>query len=81
LPAPRAIESAYVFANTLDGEVQPITGTVLIGRTEWGLAASYLAPRAHLTDRHSELETDLTTARPFSLLKREGDIAFGSFHP
>ena len=48
-----------------------------------GFGSLFLAPRVRvLTDRHPKLEIEiLTTARQFSLLKREADIAIGLSRP
>jgi DNA-binding transcriptional LysR family regulator len=83
LAGAEAIESAYVFAKAAaSSEGQPITGTVRIGAPD-GFGSVFLAPRVRsLTDRHPELEIEiLTSARLFSLLKREADIAIGHSSP
>jgi DNA-binding transcriptional LysR family regulator len=83
LAGAEAIESAYVFAKTAaSSEGQTIIGTVRIGAPD-GFGSVFLAPRVRaLADRHPELEIEiLTTARPFSLLKREVDIAIAHSSP
>jgi DNA-binding transcriptional LysR family regulator len=83
LAGAEAIESAYVSAKAAaSSEGQPIIGTVRIGTPD-GFGSVFLAPRVHLlTDRHPELEIEiLTTTRPFSLLKREVDIAIAHSSP
>src|SRR6202045_5289270 len=78
-----AIESAYIFAKAAVGsEGQTIIGTVRIGAPD-GFGSVFLAPRVGaLTDRHPQLEIEiLTTTRPFSLLKREVDIAIAHSSP
>jgi DNA-binding transcriptional LysR family regulator len=78
-----AIESAYAFAKAAaSSEGQPISGTVRIGTPD-GFGSAFLAPRVRaLTDRHPQLEIEiLVTATPFSLLKREADIAIGLSSP
>src|SRR4030088_603691 len=76
LAGAEAVESAYVFAKTAaNSEGQTIIGTVRIGAPD-GFGSVFLAPRVWaLADRHPELEIEIvTTAGPFSLLKREVDI-------
>src|SRR6266478_1277292 len=83
LAGAEAIESAYVSAKAAaSSEGQPIVGTVRIGTPD-GFGSVFLAPRVQLlTDRHPELEIEiLTTTRPFSLLKREVDIAIAHSSP
>jgi DNA-binding transcriptional LysR family regulator len=83
LAGAEAIESAYVSAKAAtSSEGQPIVGTVRIGTPD-GFGSVFLAPRVRLlTDRHPELEIEiLTTTRPFSLLKREVDIAITHSSP
>src|SRR5438132_3659343 len=83
LAGAEAIESAYVSAKAAaSSEGQPIIGTVRIGAPD-GFGSVFLAPRVQLlTDRHPELEIEiLTTTRPFSLLKREVDIAIAHSSP
>src|ERR1700730_6730105 len=78
-----AIESAYVSAKAAaSSEGHPITGTVRIGAPD-GFGSVFLAPRVRtLADRHPKLEIEiLTTTRPFSLLKREVDIAIAHSSP
>ena len=78
-----AIESAYVCAKAAaSSEGQTIVGTVRIGAPD-GFGSVFLAPRVRaLTDGHPELEIEiLTTTRPFSLLKREVDIAIAHSSP
>jgi DNA-binding transcriptional LysR family regulator len=78
-----AIESAYVFAKAaVSSEGQAITGTVRIGAPD-GFGSVFLAPRVReLADRHPRLEIEiLPSARLFSLLKREADIAIGLSSP
>ena len=75
--------SAYIFAKAaVSSEGQPITGTVRIGAPD-GFGSVFLAPRVRaLTDRHPQLEIEiLPSARLFSLLKREADIAIGLSSP
>jgi DNA-binding transcriptional LysR family regulator len=83
LAGTEAVESAYVFAKTAaNSEGQTIIGTVRIGAPD-GFGSVFLAPRARaLVDRHPELEIEiLTTAGPFSLLKREVDIYIAHSSP
>jgi DNA-binding transcriptional LysR family regulator len=83
LAGAEAIESAYVSAKAAaSSEGQTISGTVRIGAPD-GFGSLFLAPRLRvLTDRHPKLEIEIiTTARPFSLLKREADIAIGLSRP
>jgi DNA-binding transcriptional LysR family regulator len=83
LTGAEAIESAYVCAKTAAGsDGQTICGTVRIGAPD-GFGNVFLAPRVRaLTDRHSQLEIEiLASARLFSLLKREADIAIGHSSP
>ena len=83
LAGTEAVESAYVFAKTAaNSEGQTIIGTVRIGAPD-GFGSVFLAPRARaLADRHLELEIEiLTTAGPFSLLKREVDIYIAHSSP
>ena len=83
LAGAEAIESAYVSAKAAaSSEGHPITGTVRIGAPD-GFGSVFLAPRVRaLTDRHPQLEIEiLTTTRPFSLLKREVDIAIAHSSP
>jgi DNA-binding transcriptional LysR family regulator len=78
-----ALESAYVFAKAAaSSEGQTIIGTVRIGAPD-GFGSVFLAPRVRsLTDRHPQLEIEiLPSARLFSLLKREADIAIGLSSP
>ena len=78
-----AIESAYVCATAAaSSDGQTISGTVRIGAPD-GFGNVFLAPRVRaLTDRHPELEIEiLASARLFSLLKREADIAIGHSSP
>ncbi len=78
-----AIESAYVFAKAAaSSEGRTIIGTVRIGAPD-GFGSIFLAPRVRvLTKRHPGLEIEiLTTTRPFSLLKREVDIAIAHSSP
>jgi len=83
LAGAEAIESAYVFARAAaSSEGQTINGTVRIGAPD-GFGSVFLGPRVRvLTDRHPELAIEiLTTTRPFSLLKREVDIAIAHSSP
>jgi len=83
LACAEAIESAYVCAKAAaSSERQAIGGTVRIGTPD-GFGSVFLAPRLRtLTDRHPELRIEiLTTTRPFSLLKREVDIAIAHSSP
>jgi molybdate transport repressor ModE-like protein len=83
LAGAEAIESAYVSAKgAASSEGQTIIGTVRVGAPD-GFASVFLAPRVRaLTDRHSQLEIEiLPSARLFSLLKREADIAIGLSSP
>ena len=83
LAGAEAIESAYVSAKAAaSSEGQPIIGTVRIGAPD-GFGSVFLAPRVRaLIDRHPKLEIEiLTTTRPFSLLKREVDIAIAHSSP
>ncbi len=83
LAGAEAIESAYVSAKAgANSEGQPIIGTVRIGAPD-GFGSVFLAPRVRaLTDRHRKLEVEiLPSARVFSLLKREADIAIGLSSP
>src|ERR1700736_3269521 len=83
LAAAETIESAYVFAKgAANSEGQTIIGTVRIGAPD-GFGSVFLAPRVRaLADRHPELQIEiLTTTRPFSLLKREVDIAIAHSSP
>ena len=83
LAGAQAIESAYVSAKAAaSSEGQPIIGTVRVGTPD-GFGSVFLAPRLRaLVDRHPELEIEiLTTTRPFSLLKREVDIAIAHSSP
>jgi DNA-binding transcriptional LysR family regulator len=83
LAGAEAIESAYVFAKAAaSSEGQPISGKVRIGTPD-GFGSVFLAPRVRtLTDRRPQLEIEiLVTATPFSLLKREADIAIGLSSP
>ena len=78
-----AIESAYVCAKAaVSSEGQTISGLVRIGAPD-GFGNVFLAPRVRiLTDRHPELEIEiLASARLFSLLKREADIAIAHSSP
>ena len=77
LTGAEAMESAYVLAKAASGsEGQPISGTVRIGAPD-GFGSVFLAPRVQaLIDRHPKLEIEiLPSARLFSLLKREAEIA------
>jgi DNA-binding transcriptional LysR family regulator len=79
LAGAEAIESPYVSAKAAaSSEGQPIIGTVRIGAPD-GFGSVFLAPRVQaLTDRHPQLEIEIIpSARLFSLLKREADIAIG----
>jgi DNA-binding transcriptional LysR family regulator len=82
LAGAEATESAYASAKAAaSSEGQTISGTVRISTPDgFGL---FLAPRVRvLTDRHPKLEIEiLATARQFSLLKREADIAIGLSRP
>jgi DNA-binding transcriptional LysR family regulator len=81
--AAEAIESAYASAKAAaSSEGQTIGGTVRIGTPD-GFGSLFLAPRVRvLTDRHPKLEIEiLATARQFSLLKREANIAIGLSRP
>jgi DNA-binding transcriptional LysR family regulator len=72
-------ESAYASTKAAaSSEGQTIGGTVRIA-TPGGFGSLFLAPRVRvLIDRHPKLEIEfLVTARQFSLLKREADIAIG----
>ena len=83
LAGAEAIESAYVFAKAAaSSEGQTISGLVRIGAPD-GFGNVFLAPRVRiLTDRHPELEIEiLASPRPFSLLKREADIAIAHSSP
>ena len=83
LAGTEAVESAYIFAKTAaSSEGRTITGTVRIGAPD-GFGSVFLAPRVRvLADRHPKLEIEiLTTTRPFSLLKREVDIAIAHSSP
>ena len=83
LAGAEAIESAYASAKAAaNSEGQTIGGTVRIGTPD-GFGSLFLAPRVRiLTDRHPKLQIEiLVTARPFSLLKREADIAIGLSMP
>jgi DNA-binding transcriptional LysR family regulator len=78
-----AIESAYVFVKAAaSSEGQPISGTVRIGTPD-GFGSVFLTPRMRaLIERHPKLEIEiLATATPFSLLKREADIAIDLSSP
>ena len=78
-----ALESAYLFAQAAaSSEGQTITGTVRIGAPD-GFGSVFLAPRVRaLTDRHPQLEIEIIpSARLFSLLKREAEIAIGLSSP
>jgi DNA-binding transcriptional LysR family regulator len=77
LAGAEAIESAYASAKAAaSSEGQTISGTVRIGTPD-AFGSLFLAPRVRvLTDRHPKLEIEmLVTARQFSLLKGEADIA------
>jgi DNA-binding transcriptional LysR family regulator len=77
LAGAEAMESAYVLSRAASGsEGQPISGTVRIGAPD-GFGSVFLAPRVQaLIDRHPKLEIEiLPSARLFSLLKREAEIA------
>jgi DNA-binding transcriptional LysR family regulator len=83
LTGAEAIESAYVCAKAaVSSEGQTISGLVRIGAPD-GFGNVFLAPRVRiLTDRHPELEIEiLASARLFSLLKREADIAISHSSP
>jgi DNA-binding transcriptional LysR family regulator len=83
LAGAESIESAYVSAKAAaSSDGQPIIGTVRIGAPD-GFGSVFLAPRVRaLTDRHPELEIEiLPSARLFSLLKREAEIAIGLSSP
>jgi DNA-binding transcriptional LysR family regulator len=83
LAGAEAMESAYVFAKAAaSSEGETIIGTVRIGAPD-GFGNVFLAPRVRaLTDRHPKLEVEmLPSARLFSLLKREADIAIGLSRP
>jgi DNA-binding transcriptional LysR family regulator len=83
LAGAEAIESAYVCATAaVSSEGQTISGMVRIGAPD-GFGNVFLAPRVRtLTDRHPQLEIEiLASARPFSLLKREADIAISHLSP
>jgi DNA-binding transcriptional LysR family regulator len=83
LSAAGDLESAYVLAKAAACcEGQPISGTVRIGAPD-GFGNVFLASRVRaLTDRHPELEIEiLASAREFSLLKREADIAISHSSP
>ena len=76
-------QSAYASAKAgANNERQTIGGTVRIGTPD-GFGSLFLAPRMRvLTDRHPNLEIEMiVTARQFSLLKREADIAIGLSRP
>src|SRR6516165_2771509 len=78
-----ALESAYLFAQAAaSSEGQTITGTVRIGAPD-GFGSVFLAPRVRaLTDRHPQLEIEIIpSARLFSLLKREAEIAIALSSP
>jgi DNA-binding transcriptional LysR family regulator len=66
----------------VSSEGRTISGTVRIGTPD-GFGNLFLASRVRvLTDRHPKLEIEiLATRRPFSLLKREADIAIGLSRP
>jgi DNA-binding transcriptional LysR family regulator len=83
LAGAEAIESAYVSAKaTASSEGQPIIGRVRIGAPD-GFGSVFLAPRVRaLADRYPRLEIEiLPSARLFSLLKREAEIAIGLSSP
>ena len=83
LAGAEATESAYASAKAAaSSEGQTISGTVRIGTPD-GFGSLFLAPRMRvLTDRHPKLEIEMiVTARQFSLLKREADIAIGLSRP
>jgi DNA-binding transcriptional LysR family regulator len=83
LAGAEAIESAYACAKAAaSSEGQTIGGTVRIATPD-GFGSLFLAPRLRvLADRHPKLEIEfLVTARQFSLLKREADIAIGLSRP
>jgi DNA-binding transcriptional LysR family regulator len=83
LAGAEAIESAYASAKAAaSSEGQTIGGTVRIATAD-GFGSLFLAPRMRvLTHRHPKLEIEiLVTARQFSLLKREADIAIGLSRP
>jgi len=83
LAGAEAIESAYVFAKAAaSSEGQTIIGTVRIGAPD-GFGSVFLAPRVRaLADRYPRLEIEiLPSARLFSLLKREAEIAIGLSSP
>lgn len=77
LAGAEAIESAYASAKAAaSSEGQTISGTVRIGTPD-AFGNLFLAPRVRvLADQHPKLEIEiLVTARQFSLLKGEADIA------
>ena len=77
LAGAEAIESAYASAKAAaSSEGQTISGTVRIATPD-SFGSLFLAPRVRvLTDRHPKLKIEfLVTARQFSLLKGEADIA------
>src|ERR1700719_1458496 len=83
LAGAEAIESAYVVAKAAtSSEGQTIVGTVRIGAPD-GFGSVFLAPRVRaLTDRYPQLDIEiLPSARLFSLLKREAEIAIGLSSP
>jgi molybdate transport repressor ModE-like protein len=83
LAGAEAIESAYVSAKAAaSSEGQPIIGRVRIGAPD-GFGSVFLAPRVRaLADRYPRLEIEiLPSARLFSLLKREAEIAIGLSSP
>jgi DNA-binding transcriptional LysR family regulator len=82
LAGAEAIESAYASAKAAaSSEGQMISGTERIGTPD-AFAGLFLAPRVRvLTDRHPKLEIEIiTTARLFSLSKREADRARARRH-
>src|SRR3984893_13331993 len=83
LAGAEAIESPYVsHKQHASSEGQPIIGRVRIGAPD-GFGSVFLAPRVRaLSDRYPRLEIEiLPSARLFSLLKREAEIAIGLSSP
>jgi len=77
------IESAYVCAKAAaNSEGQTISGVVRVGAPD-GFGNVFLAPRVRaLTGRHPHLQIEiLASAKLFSLLKREADIAISHSSP
>jgi DNA-binding transcriptional LysR family regulator len=81
-PIVDAMEASYIAATAMQTENPAISGTVRIGTPD-GFGTFFLATRMQkLTTLHPGLEVELlTTARLFSLSKREADIVISLTSP